>query len=53
MIVVGGVLLTLYDPAVDLSREVEAEVRAKLEEPVFTTLIPRDPAVAEAPSHCR
>ena len=52
-IVVGGVLLTMYEPAADLSREVEAEVRAKLDEPVFTTLIPRDPAVAEAPSHCR
>ena len=50
---VGGVLLTMYDPAAQLSRDVEAEVRAKLAEPVFTTVIPRDPAVAEAPSHCR
>ena len=52
-IAVGGVLLTMYDPAADLSREVEAEVRTKIAEPVFTTVIPRDPAVAEAPSHCR
>jgi len=50
---VAGVLLTMYDPALDLSREVEAEVRGKLTEPVFATVIPRDVAVAEAPSHCR
>ena len=49
---VGGVLLTMYDPASGLSQEVEAEVRQKLSEPVFRTVIPRDPAVAEAPSHC-
>jgi len=52
-IAIGGVLLTMYDPSAHLSREVEAEVRAKLDEPVFTTVIPRDTAVAEAPSHCR
>ena len=49
---VGGVLFTMYDPAVELSREVEAEVRTKLKDPVFRTVIPRDVAVAEAPSHC-
>lgn len=49
---VGGVLLTMYDSAADLSREVEAEVRGKLKDPVFNTVIPRDTAVAEAPSHC-
>jgi len=49
---VGGVLLTMYDPGAELAREVEAEVRAKLDQPVFETVIPRDPAVAEAPSHC-
>jgi chromosome partitioning protein len=50
---IAGVLFTMYDPAADLSREVEAEVRGKLSEPVFRTVIPRDVAVAEAPSHCR
>jgi len=49
---VAGVLLTMFDPAADLSREVETEVRTKLKEPVFRTVIPRDPAVAESPSHC-
>ena len=49
---IGGVLLTMYDADADLTREVEAEVRGKLEEPVLETVIPRDTAVAEAPSHC-
>ena len=49
---VAGVLFTMYDPAAELSKEVEAEVRGKLAEPVFNTVIPRDTAVAEAPSHC-
>jgi chromosome partitioning protein len=50
---VAGILLTMYDPAAALAREVEGEVRSKLEEPVFEAVIPRDPAVSEAPSHCR
>jgi chromosome partitioning protein len=50
---VAGVLLTMYNASLELSREVEAEVRGKLREPVFDTVIPRDVAVAEAPSHCR
>ena len=49
---VAGVLLTMYDAQAQLSREVENEVRGKLAEPVFATVIPRDTAVAEAPSHC-
>jgi chromosome partitioning protein len=49
---VAGVLFTMYDPAAALTAEVESEVRGKLDEPVLHTVIPRDPAVAEAPSHC-
>jgi len=49
---VGGILLTMFDPDADLGREVETEVRSKLDEPVFESVIPRDSAVAEAPSHC-
>jgi len=49
---VAGILLTMVDPRVGLSREVEEEVRSKLDHPVFAAVIPRDPAVAEAPSHC-
>ena len=51
-VAVGGVLLTMFDPSADLALEVEQEVRTKLDEPVFDAVIPRDPAVAEAPSHC-
>ena len=50
---VAGILLTMYDPGAALAREVEAEIRNELDEPVFETVIPRDEAVAEAPSHCR
>jgi len=50
---VAGVLLTIYDPALGLTHEVEAEARGKLSQPVFRTVIPRDVTVAEAPSHCR
>ena len=50
---VAGILLTMYNASLELSREVEAEVREKLDEPVFRAVIPRDVAVAEAPSHCR
>ncbi len=49
---IAGVLLTMYDPQAALSREVEAEVRGRLDDPVFDTTIPRDIALAEAPSHC-
>jgi len=49
---VAGILLTMVDPRAGLSREVEEEVRSKLDHPVFAAVIPRDPAVAEAPSHC-
>lgn len=50
---VQGILLTMYDAGLELSHEVEREVRENLAEPVFKTVIPRDVAVAEAPSHCR
>ncbi len=50
---VAGIVLTMVDPAADLTAEVEAEVRTNLAEPVFDTVVPRDPAVAEAPSHCQ
>jgi chromosome partitioning protein len=47
----GGILLTMVDGGLDLTREVEAEVRDFFGEVVFETVIPRDVAVAEAPSH--
>jgi chromosome partitioning protein len=50
---VGGILLTMVDPKASLAKEVETEVRSKLSERVFKSVIPRDTAVAEAPSYCK
>jgi len=47
----GGILLTMYDHDQQLAREVDAEVRDFFGDIVFRTVIPRDVAVAEAPSH--
>ena len=47
----GGILLTMYDHTLELTREVDAEVRDFFGEIVFQTVIPRDVAVSEAPSH--
>ena len=49
----GGIVLTMYDPTLELTREVDAEVRDFFGDVVFRTVIPRDVAVAEAPSHGR
>lgn len=46
---VGGVLLTMFDPRSNLSREVADEVRQHFR--VFETVIPRNIRLAEAPSH--
>ena len=47
----GGILLTMYDHALELTQEVDREVRDFFGEIVYQTVIPRDVAVAEAPSH--
>lgn len=47
----GGILLTMYDPSLELTFEVDAEVREFFGDIVFDTVIPRDVAVSEAPSH--
>jgi len=47
----GGILLTMYDDKLELTEEVDHEVRDFFGEIVFRTVIPRDVAVAEAPSH--
>jgi chromosome partitioning protein len=47
----GGIVLTMYDETLELTREVEAEVRDFFGEIVFPTVVPRDVSVAEAPSH--
>lgn len=47
----GGILLTMYDHSLELTREVDAEVREYFGAVVFDTVIPRDVSVSEAPSH--
>ena len=47
----GGILLTMYDASLELTHEVDAEVRDFFGELVFDTVVPRDVAVSEAPSH--
>lgn len=47
----GGILLTMYDPSLELTHEVDAEVREFFGDIVFDTVIPRDVSVSEAPSH--
>jgi chromosome partitioning protein len=41
----------MFDYSLELTREVDAEVREFFGEIVFDTVIPRDVAVSEAPSH--
>lgn len=47
----GGIVLTMHDASLELTAEVDAEVRDFFGEIVFQTVIPRDVAVSEAPSH--
>lgn len=47
---VEGILLTMADERTNLSRQVEEEVRAHLDDLVFDTVIPRNVRLGEAPS---
>jgi chromosome partitioning protein len=47
----GGIVLTMYDHTLELTHEVEAQVRDFFGDIVYRTVIPRDVAVSEAPSH--
>lgn len=46
-----GILLTMYDRRNNLSRDVEMEVKKYFQDKVFSTIIPRNIRIAEAPSH--
>jgi len=48
---IEGVLLTMSDPRNRLSREVEKEVRSHRGDEVFSTVVPRNVRLSEAPSH--
>lgn len=48
---IQGIVLTMYDSRINLSRQVQDEIRGFFKEKVFQTIIPRNVALAEAPSH--
>jgi chromosome partitioning protein len=48
---VGGVLLTMYDSRLNLSRQVADDAREHFGDVVFQTVIPRNIRLAEAPSY--
>ena len=48
---VEGVLLTMFEPESAFAHEVANEVRTHLGEVVYDSIVPRDVALAEAPSH--
>jgi len=47
---IEGVLLTMYDERMNLTRQVEQDLREFFEKDVFQTVIPRSVRLAEAPS---
>jgi chromosome partitioning protein len=48
---IEGVLLTMYDRRLTLSREVAEEARSHFGEKVYRTVVPRNVRLGEAPSH--
>ena len=48
---IKGILLTMYDKRNKLSSEVEQEARNFFREKVYSTIVPRNVRLSEAPSH--
>ena len=48
---IEGILLTMYDKRNKLSSQVEKEARDYFKEKVYSTIIPRNVRLSEAPSH--
>jgi chromosome partitioning protein len=48
---IGGIFFTMYDPRTRLAQQVVKEVSAYFKNKVFTTIIPRNVRLSEAPSH--
>ena len=47
----AGIVLTMYDDRMKLTRDVEREVREHFPGKVFEAVVPRNVRLAEAPSH--
>jgi chromosome partitioning protein len=48
---IGGIFFTMYDPRTRLAQQVVKEVGAYFKNKVFSTIIPRNVRLSEAPSH--
>jgi chromosome partitioning protein len=48
---IEGIFFTMYDPRIRLAQEVVKQVTAYFTSKVFTTIIPRNVRLSEAPSH--
>ena len=48
---IGGIFFTMYDPRTRLAQDVVKQVSAYFKEAVFSTIIPRNVRLSEAPSH--
>jgi chromosome partitioning protein len=50
---IGGILFTMFDSRTRLANEVVKEVSGYFKEKVFTTIIPRNVRLSEAPSFAK
>ena len=50
-IFIEGILLTMFDGRINLARQVSEEIRTHFKDTTFTTVIPRNVRLSEAPSH--
>ncbi|MBP5283479.1 MAG: AAA family ATPase, partial [Treponema sp.] len=50
-LVIGGIFFTMYDSRTRLAQDVVRQVQAYFKDVVFTTIIPRNVRLSEAPSH--
>ena len=48
---IAGVVMTMYDERTNLGQQVARDIREFFQERVFTTVIPRNIRLGEAPSH--
>lgn len=48
---ISGLVLTMMDPRTTLARQVELEIRTHFPNLTFSTMVPRNVRLAEAPSH--
>jgi chromosome partitioning protein len=48
---IGGIFFTMYDPRTRLAQDVVKQVTAYFKNAVFSTIIPRNVRLSEAPSH--